>query len=218
MPRPQPNSNMQILDAVTDRHVIPVKDIDRPELTNLHVSATAATGNLTGAGAPTNHVAGVAATLVRGSVAANSDLTFTAAQVGTVGNGYSVTIVQPVTLSSPLSVDFDGSEAIINLPTDGAGAPVAATATQVKAVWDASAYVPFPNAYPLTNYMTVVVEGTGAGAVDVAAEASLTGGADTIPGTGVGAAAKGTMYTNNTNGAIYVNTGTLEAPVWTINA
>jgi hypothetical protein len=131
-------------------------------------------------------------------------LTFTAVVAGAAGNAYTVAIEQPVTLNAVLTVTLVGTDAVINLPTDGAGVPVAATATEVKVAWDASAAV---------AAMTVVVEGTGAGAVDAAAEANLTTGADAIPGTGTGTGAR--LYVDYGGPALYINEGTAEEPNWT---
>ena len=39
MPTPRRNSRMQVLDAVTDRHVIPVQDVDRNDLDDLFIPA-----------------------------------------------------------------------------------------------------------------------------------------------------------------------------------
>jgi len=214
MPTSAPNSRIEILTTITDRHLIPVVDMDRPDLKHLHIPANQAIGTSVGAAPPVNYAAAVAATLVRGSVAANSDLTFTAVEAGVGGNAFSVAIVQAVTINAGLMVEFDGTDATINLPTNGAGAPVAATATEIKAAWDIATYIPLPMAYPLTNYITVVVEGTGAGAVDAAAAADLTGGVNEIPGTGNGSAANGALYVNSVAPALYVNQGTAEEPVW----
>lgn len=51
MPTPDVNSRLQVLDAVTDRHVIPVLDMDRPDLRHLVIPAqgfnTAPNGSVT---------------------------------------------------------------------------------------------------------------------------------------------------------------------------
>jgi hypothetical protein len=214
MPNPTPNSRLQIVETLTDRHVIPIIDIDRPDLPNLVVAASAA-AQLTGDGAPTNAVAAVSSTLTIDSAAANSDLTFTAVTPGTGGDAFSVAIIQPVTLNAVLSVEFDGTDALINLPTDGAGSPVAATAAEVKAAWDLAFWIPLPYAYQLNSIISVAVEGDGSGAVDAAVAANLASGVDAVAGTGAGAAAVGSLYVDNTTPALYVNTGTISAPVWT---
>lgn len=201
MTNPLPNSRLQILESVTDRHVIPVQDIDRPDLPNLAIRATAF-GVAVGAGAPTAYAAAIAASLVHNSVAVNSDLTFTAVVAGAYGNNYSVEVLQPVTLNAPLEVLWDGLKVTINLPTDGAGAAVAATALQVKTAFD------------LTNAVGAIscaVEGDGSGAVDVLAETNLATGADVVAGSG-----PSYVYVDTTTPALYINTGTLEQPAWTV--
>lgn len=42
MPTPRRNSRIQVLETVTNRHIIPVVDVDRPDLKNLHIPATGA--------------------------------------------------------------------------------------------------------------------------------------------------------------------------------
>ena len=200
MPNPVPNSRLQILDAVTDRHVIPVADLDRPDLGHLAVRATGV-GVAAGAGAPTAYAAAVAASYVVNSVAANSDLTFTALVAGAYGNTYSVEILQPVTLNEPLAVAWDGSKISISLPTDGAGAPVAATALQVKTAFDLT---------DAAGVISCAAEGDGSGAVDALAEQSLASGADEVAGSG-----PAYLYVDTTTPGLYINTGTLEQPAWT---
>ena len=171
-----------------------------------YIASSALMPVLTGTGVPTNFVAAIAAALVVDSIPANSDLTFTAVTPGVAGNLLTVAILQPVTLDEELTITFDGTDAVINLPTDGAGDPVAVTAAELKIAWDAEAVV---------GTITVVAQGTGAGAIGAAAEASLANGAETVLGTGNGIARKGTIYSETTTPALYVNTGTLTAPVWT---
>jgi len=200
MAQPRPNSRFQILTSVTDRHVIPVEDLDRPDLRHLVVQA-GATGVAVGDGAPVNYSAAVAATYTHNSVAANADLTFTALAAGVAGNAYSVEVIQPVTLSAVLEVLWDGAKVTINLPTDGAGAPVAASALEVKTAFDLTL---------AASYISCAAEGDGSGTVDVLAEASLANGAEEVLGSG-----QAWLYVDNTTPALYVNTGTLEAASWT---
>lgn len=158
---------------------------------------------LTNAGAPTDSVQ---ASLVVASAAADSDLTFTAVDGGTAPEAISVEVVQGVGTSVPLSVDVVGDAITITLGTDGADAPVASTATEVKTAYDL-----VPAAVALA---TVAVEGAGTGAVDVTAEANLAGGTD---GTGQGTAGKGSVCLDTTNAKIYQNTGTADILTWTEN-
>ena len=212
MPTPAPNSRLQVVTALTARHVVPVHDIDRPELKGLVAPATSL-GVLSGVGAPVDYVAPVNATLTIDSVAANSDLTFTAATAGAAGNSLTVAILQPVTNDEVLTVSFDGTDAIISLPTDGGGSPVATTAAEVKAAWDATIYVAPPNAYPLTAFITVAVEGDGSGAVGAAAEAPLATGVTEVLGTGYGL--NSVIYVDTDTPGLYINSGTSAEPAWT---
>lgn len=195
-----PNSRIQVLEQLNDSHVIPVKDVNRPDLTQLHVRATAF-GVVTGTVAPTAYVAAVAASLVLDSVAVNADLTVSSKVAGTVGNAYSAEIIQPVTLNAPLEVLWDGAKVTINLPTDGAGAPVATTANAVKAAFDAS---------DAALVLSIAVEGDGTGTVDGATVANLASGTNEVPGSG-----PAYLYIDTVAPALYVNTGTLEQPAWT---
>jgi hypothetical protein len=160
---------------------------------------------LTGEGAPVDFEAAVAATLTIDSIAANSDLTFTAVTAGVAGNSYTVAIVQPTEVDQSLAIAFDGTDAVISLPTDGSGDPVAATATDVETAWALEA---------VAAVITCEAEGTGAGTVEIAAEAPLADGADQIDGTGYGVAGTGSMYTDYDTPGLYFNTGTKAAPVW----
>ena len=200
MTTPQPNSRLQVLTEVSDRHVVPVIDVDRPDLINLVVQASAV-GVAAGDGAPTAYSAAVAATYTQNSVAANADLTFTAVVAGAYGNNYSVEVLQPVTLSAPLEVLFDGLKVTINLPTDGGGLPVAATALQVKTAFDLTV---------AAGVITCAVEGDGSGNVDTLAEANLATGANEVAGSG-----PAWIYVDSTTPALYINSGTLAQPAWT---
>lgn len=200
MATPRPNSRIQVLEQLNDNHVVPVVDVNRPELTQLHVRA-AAFGVVAGSGAPTNSAAAVAASLVLDSVAVNSDLTVTALVAGAHGNSYSAEIIQPVSLNAPLEVLWDGAKVTINLPTDGAGAPVATSANAVKTAFDLS---------DAAAVLGIAVEGDGTGTVDGATVANLAGGTDAVAGT-----APAYIYVDTNAPALYINTGTLEAPTWT---
>jgi len=158
-----------------------------------------------GAEAPTDFEAAVAADLTIASSGANNDLTFTAVTAGVAGNSLTVAIVQPVTLDAELEVTYVAPDAVISLPTDGAGDPVAATAAQVKTAWDLSAAV---------AVMTVAFEGTGAGNVEAEAETPLADGADQVDGTGYGEAGTGSLYIDTDTPGLYYNTGTAAEPVW----
>lgn len=45
MPTPDRNSRLQVLTTVTDRHVVPVIDLDRPDLRHLAAPASGAAGS-----------------------------------------------------------------------------------------------------------------------------------------------------------------------------
>jgi len=203
---PEPGSPIQILTAVTDRHLIPVVDIDRPGLKHLYIAAQASIQTLAGDGAPADYAAAVAATLTLVSIADNSDLTFTAVVPGAAGNAYTVTISQPTEPDEELFITLlDDFDAVISLPTDEEGDPVAVIASAVKTAWDLAG---------LNAVITIAFDGTGAGAVDAAAEDNLADGADEVLGTGYGTAGPGSTYIDYSTPTIYVNTGTAEEPVW----
>jgi hypothetical protein len=160
---------------------------------------------LAGEGPPDDFVAAIAADLTFDSTAANSDLTFTAVVAGAAGNSLTVTIVQPVTLSAELEVTYVAPDAIISLPTDGSGDPVAATAEEVKTAWDLS---------DAAEVMDCEFEGTGAGEVDAETETPLADGADQVDGTGYGVASTGSLYSDYDTPGLYFMTGTVEEPAW----
>lgn len=162
---------------------------------------------LAGAAAPTDFAAAVAASKVFASGGANNDLTFTAVVAGAAGNDFTIAITQSVNVSDPLAVNVNGNQTVISLPTDGASAPVAATAAEIKTAWDLSARV---------ADITVAFEGTGAGNVSAAVAAPLANGAAEIPGTGDGVAEPSTLYLSKTQKKLYINGGTLAQPVWKI--
>jgi hypothetical protein len=155
--------------------------------------------------APVDFVAAVAADVVIASTGANNDLTFTAVVPGVAGDSLTVAIVQPETADEDLAVTYVAPNAVISLPTDGVGDPVAATAAQVKTAWDLS---------PALAVMTVAFEGTGAGNVETEAQTALTGGADQVDGTGYGVAGSGSIYTDTDTPGLYFNTGTADEPAW----
>lgn len=141
---------------------------------NVTPEVEALDGTSTIFGAAGTPVDGVQASLVLDSAAANADLTLTAVEYGVSGHTITAEIVQGVGNNIPLAVGVNGRDISIFLPTDGAGAPVAATATEVKAAYDA-----VPAAVALA---TCAKEGTGAGTVDEAAVAPFAGGVDVTPG------------------------------------
>lgn len=202
MPTPRPGSNIQILSAVSDRLLIPVVDVDRTDVAPPQYIPASAVGVVAGSGAPTDYAAAVAASYLHNSVAANADLTFTALATGTGGNAYSVEVIQPVTLNAPLEVLWNGSKITINLKTDGAGLPVATTALEIKTAFDLTA---------AANYISCVAEGDGSGTVDALAVQSLAGGTNEVAGSG-----QSYLYVDVTTPALYVNTGTLAQPAWTV--
>jgi hypothetical protein len=162
---------------------------------------------IVGDGAPADFAAAVASTAVVASVGDNNDLTVTAVTAGIAGDSITVEIVQATDPDESLAVAVDGTAVTITLPSDALGDPVAATATEVKSAWDATAAA--------LALATVAVEGTGAGTVAVAAETPLAGGADQVDGAGGGFAGAGSFYIDQGTPAVLINTGTLAEPAWT---
>jgi len=109
---------------------------------------------------------GTLGTLTSDSVAADSDLVWTAAtrHVGT--DKISITMVDPGSASAALGVVVTGHDIVINLATSTASA-ITSTAADVKTAVDA-----LPAAAAL---VTVALETAGAGVVDAKAKATLDG-------------------------------------------
>lgn len=110
--------------------------------------------------------AAVAASAVIGS-GDNGTVTVTVAAAGRAGNTYTIQLVTAGNISANMSVALNGSQLVVTLGTDAAGAldPAKNTATLVAAAIDALA--PF----------TAVASGTGATALDEQ-EAQFAGGVD----------------------------------------
>jgi hypothetical protein len=107
--------------------------------------------------------------------------------------------------STEATVVVVGTDCVVHLETD-ASAVVACLASEVITAWEAHA--------PAVALATVALSGGDSGATDVTAvaQAPFTSGAGTGPGT----AAKGHINVDLTNAKIYINGGTLAAPVWKI--
>lgn len=106
-----------------------------------------------------------------GSPGANNQLTYTARDAGTAGNGISVRLKDPAGNSASLSVDANGNDIVVNLATNGGGT-VTSTAAQVKTAIEAEADA---------NSLIVVTHtgaSSGAGVVVADAGLQLTGGTD----------------------------------------
>jgi len=123
----------------------------------------------------TNKVAG---NLTVNSVAVNSDLTFTDARtsdsvLGDTGQNIRISFVDPSANSATANVTFNNTNTdiniIISLATNGTGT-ITSNATSIKSLLDGDAN---------TNALvSTAVEGAGAGVVDAAAAAALSGGTD----------------------------------------
>ena len=113
----------------------------------------------------------VAATLATGVVGNNNAITWTARDKGSVGNNYTVTMVDPPGNNAALGVVVNGNDITVNLATDGASA-VTSTAAQVIAAIQASAAA--------NALVTVANTGasTGAGVVTAVAQTHLADGDD----------------------------------------
>ena len=111
------------------------------------------------------------ATLTTACAGANNDMTFTAVQRGTGGNGISVAYVVSG-LSTALSIAITGLAVVVNVATDGAGVATS-TAADIKTAWDASAAV---NLATCANY----TGNDGTGVVAAFAATNLAGGAESV--------------------------------------
>lgn len=148
-------------------HGVEVLDIDagpRP----IQTVASAVIGLV---GTAPNAQAVAAATLNTGSVAANNALSFTAVQVGSLGNGVTVAYQDPRANNAPLSVSVNGKDITVNLATSVAGA-ITSTAVQI-----ATAIAASPAASALVTVANTGAS-TGAGAVAAIPRTALAGGLD----------------------------------------
>lgn len=153
-------------------------------------------------------VDGAQATLSRNPTGDDNALTFTAVAYGVAGNDISIAYLDPGANNATLSVSVNGKYIAVNLATDGSGV-ITSTAAEVLAAIEAS--------LAASTLVTVEINAAdsgsgddGSGIVTALARAYMTGGA----GTGVGVAGPGSRYTDEVAGALYINTGTLAAPVW----
>lgn len=170
------------------------------------VSAPATFVELFGDDAPVNAVRATASMNPTGD---DNALTITALVYGAQGNDISIEYVDPAANSQSLAISVDGRRIIVRLATDGSGV-ITSTAAQVRTALLANQYA----ARLITAAINTADTGAGddgSGVVTALARTYLTGGV----GTGVGIAGIGSRFTDKAAGAIYVNTGTLAAPVWT---
>jgi hypothetical protein len=161
-----------------------------------------------GGGAP---AASAQATLTVNPAGDDNALTFTAVGYGAAGNGISVEYVDPGVADAALAVTYSLSDdefaIAVSLATDSEGT-ITSTAADVKTAIETA----------ITGWVTIAIDTSdsgdgddGSGVVTAMAAANLEGGA----GVGAGEAGKGSRYTDYTNGALYLNTGTMAQPVWT---
>lgn len=107
--------------------------------------------------------------------AANSNIVFTAQEVGTDGNDITITFTDPAAASQALSVSVSGTDIDVSLATDGANA-ITSTADEVKAAVDGDG-----SASALVS--TADADGNdGTGVVEALSQTSLTGGRKYIIG------------------------------------
>lgn len=148
---------------------------------------------------------------VQASVDVNPDgddngLTFTANTYGAAGNEISIRYVDPGANNAALSVSVAGPAITVSLATGVAGA-ITSTAAEVLAAVNA-------HVSGLVTATLLTSDGgdadDGSGVVTAMASVSLADGA----GFGIGLAAPGALCLDTTNGAVYVNTGTVLAPTW----
>lgn len=151
------------------------------------------------------------ATLSRNPAGNDNALTFTAVKYGAEGNRISIAYVDPAANSQSLAVSVDGYAITVSLATNGGGT-ITSTAAQVKAAIEASA----PAAALVTCTINTADSGSaddGTGVVTALAAANMTGGA----GSGVGVYGFGSLIlarNDDTDGGVFYNSGTKDAPVW----
>ncbi len=108
---------------------------------------------------------------VIGSRGENSALVLTSKAIGALGNGISITLVDPGANTSALAITLDGNAITVSLATSGAGA-ITTTATLLKAAIDA--HVGAGALVAVAND----IGSSGAGILAAAAKTFLTGGVD----------------------------------------
>lgn len=113
--------------------------------------------------------AGVKANGLTGSM--DSEIQWTAVYDGSVGNSITVDLVDPMAMSSPLSVTVTGKDISVSLETDG-GSMIISTANEVIAAIQAD--------FDASELVTVAATGTGADVV-AAEMITLSGGAGSSP-------------------------------------
>lgn len=114
---------------------------------------------------------GGSAVLTTGTVGANNAITWTAQDPGADANEVRIQLRNPAGNSQALSVDVDGTDIIVNLATDGAGAITTTAAQALAAV----------NEDNTASGMVVAANATGssgAGVVAAVALTNLAGGSD----------------------------------------
>jgi hypothetical protein len=151
---------------------------------------------------------GARATLARNPAGDDNALTFTAVEYGAGGNSISIAYIDPGAINQSLSVTVADKAITVSLATNGSGT-ITSTAAQVKAAIEANAVA---NAL-VTAAINTSDSGSaddGSGVVTALAAANMTGGA----GFGVNVLGKGGLVADTTNGKLYINGGTLAAPVW----
>lgn len=159
--------------------------------------------NLVTDGAPQATVQADLTTALTGD---NNDLVFTAIPLGVLGNEITIEYVDPEDESVPLSVAVDGNAITVTLETDGNGDIVTLASeiiTAIEADAEADALVTVANAGG----------NDGTGVVTALAATALADGVDAV---GMGYAHTGALAVDFDTPALYINTGTKAAPVWTV--
>lgn len=192
-----------------------IAEVDFPTLAEASAAAAAAqftvvgsigdVCEITGDGAPASSVQ---ASLSRNPAGDDNALTFTAKTAGVGGDLISVAYVDPGANDAVLSVDVTDYAITVNLATDGGGS-ITSTAAEVKAAVEAKAEAAALVTVTIDTGDTGVAD-DGSGVVTALAAANLASGA----GVAAGTAGIGSRYTDVTNGALYLNTGTKAVPIW----
>ena len=146
MPTPRRNSRQQVLDTVTDRHLIPVVDVDRPGLTQLFVPAqgfsSAPAGQLETT-VPTGATQTLNGTGALGAISLTSYTTL----IETTGAATATLAVATTTgLTKRIRMTLDTGDCVITVSGTGVTSiTLNDIGDQVDLVWDGAGWVVLDN-------------------------------------------------------------------------
>lgn len=135
-------------------------------------------------------------------------LLFTAKTAGVAGDDITVEYVDPSANDAVLSVSVTGTDIVVSLATDAEGV-ITSTAADILAEVEATEAADALVAVTVDTSDSGSAD-DGSGVVTALSAAPLADGA----GVAAGTAGIGSRYSDITNGALYMNTGTKAVPVW----